>query len=95
MYENESFDPGKATIITDVYNNNDAMLSNSVAAERPKGKSNLKVVIDSANRISVQTDSEREEVLVLNDQYYPGWKHRSMEEKREYCARMVYAGGSW
>lgn len=74
MYENESFDPGKATIITDVSNKNDAMLSNSIAAERPIGKSNLQVMIDSANRISVQTDSEREEVLVLNDQYYPGWK---------------------
>ncbi|HWO02227.1 MAG TPA: YfhO family protein [Blastocatellia bacterium] len=33
-----------------------------------------RIVEDKRNRVVIETDNEREEVLVLSDNYYPGWR---------------------
>ena len=55
----------------------------------PRVKGSATVVSHTANEVSIETQSEREAVLVLTDSYYPGWT-AEVDGKRTEILRADY-----
>lgn len=66
------FDPSKATIITA---RQEIDVPNQVLGTEGSGSpDSASILEESANKILINTNSQNDRILVLNDQFYPGWK---------------------
>jgi len=65
------FDPRTTAVVE---TGGHAMISSSNSNTQPSSLASATIVEDKRNRVAIETDNDRDGLLVLSDNFYPGWK---------------------